>query len=114
MCCPDDALSIGYLGQVILSPTLCTLCGACEKACPIGAIEIFDDLVYVCDLCGGRPQCVEVCTEGAITYGAESGEHPPLAVYNKETNKMNPSQKRNFYIERQGYEVRKKWRKQYA
>jgi len=114
MCCPADALTIGSLGQVILSPTLCILCGDCEEACPIGAIEMFDDLVYVCDLCGGRPKCVEACTEGAITYEAESGEHPSLAFFEKETNKMNPSQKRYFYIKRQSSEVRKKWRKEYA
>ena len=114
MCCPDEALSIGSLGQVIISPTLCTLCGACEKDCPIGAIEIFDDLVYVCDLCGGRPKCAEACTEGAITYEAQGGKHPSLAFLKKEINKMNPSQKRHFYIKGLSSKVRRKWRKQYA
>ena len=90
MHCPEDALVIGSLGQIIVSRTLCTLCGACEKICPIGAIEIFDDIVHVCDLCGGRPKCVEACTEGAITYD-ENGDHPSLMSIKKETHKMNPN-----------------------
>lgn len=104
LCCPDEALTIGTLGEVIVSPTLCTLCGACEKACPIGAIEIFNDYVYVCDLCGGRPKCIEVCTEGAITYEVEEEEHPSLAVFKKETKKMNPSQKQYFYLKKLSFD----------
>ena len=113
-CCPEQAITIGSLGQMIVSPTLCTLCGACEKACPIGAIEIFNDLVYVCDLCGGRPKCVDVCTEGAISYGAKKRAHSSLAVFKKEANRMNPSQKRYSFLKKLGFEVRKKWRKGYA
>lgn len=114
MCCPADALTIGSFGQVIVSPTLCTLCGACAKACPIGAIEIFNEIVYVCDLCGGRPKCVEACTEEAIIYEPEESGHLSLAVFKQETKKMNPSQRRQFYLKELGIELRKKWRKQYA
>lgn len=114
MRCPEKALSIGAYGQVIVSHTLCNLCGACEKNCPIGAIELFNDVVYVCDLCGGEPKCVEACTEKAITWIGEEKEHTSLAVMKKETKKMNPSQKRYFYLKKQGSEVRKKWRKAHA
>lgn len=34
--------------------------------CPFEALEVFDDNAYHCDLCGGRPQCVKVCTTGAL------------------------------------------------
>ena len=114
LCCPEDALTMGPLGQVIVSPTLCTLCGACENACPIGAIGMFNAFVYVCDLCGGRPKCTGVCTEGAITYEPEQKEHPSLAKFSKLTKKMNPSQKQYFYLQQQGITLRKKWRKKHA
>jgi carbon-monoxide dehydrogenase iron sulfur subunit len=113
-CCPENAISMGSLGQVIVSPTLCTLCGACETVCPIGAIEIFNDIVYVCDLCGGRPKCVKACTEGAIQYVTETSTHASLVDFAKKTRKMNPDQKRYFYLKNLGLEVRKKWRKEYA
>ena len=66
--CPEGALSLGDHGEVVCSPTLCTLCGACEKACPIGAVRLFQGFVYICDLCGGDPQCVAHCPEAAIVY----------------------------------------------
>jgi carbon-monoxide dehydrogenase iron sulfur subunit len=37
------------------------------KRCPFHALPIFGEKVYHCDLCGGKPQCVKVCTPGAIT-----------------------------------------------
>jgi Fe-S-cluster-containing hydrogenase component 2 len=89
---------------------LCTQCDVCEKACPIGAIEIFEDFVYVCDLCGGRPKCVEACTEGAITFEEENEDSPSLAAEKKTTKNMNPSQKRQSYIQKLGSDLRKKWR----
>lgn len=102
MKCPEDALSLGKQGQVFVSPTLCTSCGVCEKACPIGALEIFNKIMYVCDLCGGKPQCVEACTEEAITFEPDNIEQISLEDIKKETTKMNPSQKRHFYIKKIG------------
>jgi carbon-monoxide dehydrogenase iron sulfur subunit len=114
MVCPVDALTLGPLGQVIVSPTVCTLCEACEKACPIGAIEMFDDIIYVCDLCGGKPKCVEACTEEAITFMRGGKGGPSLATFQKETKKMSPSQKRQYYVEKQGTKLRQKWSRKHA
>ena len=114
MNCPSNALTIGPFGQVIVSPTLCTLCCICEAACPIGAIEIFNDLLYVCDLCGGKPKCIEACTEGAITYDDKDGDNPSLSIIKDKTSDMNTSQKQYFYLKNLGLEVREKWRKQLA
>ena len=35
--------------------------------CPFHAIGIFEGQAFHCDLCGGTPQCVKVCTVKAIT-----------------------------------------------
>jgi len=98
--CPENAMGFGDQGQIIISPGNCTSCGVCEKACPIGAIEIFNKRVFVCDLCGGKPKCVEACTEGAIVYVPNAAEHPSLAAINRETKKMNPSEKRRHYLKK--------------
>jgi carbon-monoxide dehydrogenase iron sulfur subunit len=102
------------LGQVIVSPTLCSLCQACEKACPIGAIEIFNGFVYVCDLCGGKPKCVAACTEGAITSVDGGQEAVSLAEYTKQAKKLNPGERRALYLKKAGLEARKRWRKKFA
>jgi Fe-S-cluster-containing hydrogenase component 2 len=111
--CPEKALSLGSLGQIIVSPTVCNLCKVCEKACPIGAIEINDDIVYVCDLCGGNPKCVSACTEGAIRF-AEGEQGPSLEEIKKETKKMDPNQKRVHYLEKLGSSIREIWSRKHA
>ena len=108
MICPEDALSLGKQGQIIVSPTLCTSCGLCEKACPIGALEIFNTFVYVCDLCGGKPKCTDACTEGAIAFEPEGIDLLSLEGFKKETAKMNPSEKRHFYLQKIGLKTRKR------
>lgn len=112
--CPNHAISIGPLGQVIVSMTLCHLCGACETNCPVGAIELFEDIVYVCDLCDGKPRCVEACTEGALIWNPEKTEGPSRAGEKKATRKMNPSQKRQRHLKKKGEALRKQWRKVHA
>ncbi|NHJ49654.1 MAG: 4Fe-4S dicluster domain-containing protein [Asgard group archaeon] len=110
MKCTNNALTIGSLGQIIVSPTNCNLCGLCESSCPIGAIEIFNDIVYVCDLCGGAPKCIEVCTEGALTLTTKS-ESVSFAEIKKKIKGLNSSQKRHHYTKIKGEELRKSWRK---
>lgn len=111
--CPENAISEGRFGEVVVQPTICTRCGVCVRACPIGAIEIHDNHVYVCDLCGGKPKCIDACTEGAIQYIPSSSFGPAIGPRLEEvkasTADMNPSEKRRFYIEKLGNEVRKTW-----
>lgn len=110
MSCPENALKIGELGQVIASPTICTRCDVCLTRCPIGAIELFNDIIYVCDLCGGRPRCVDACTEEAIQFKPNPPEERSLSDIKTRTKGLNPSEKRREYIDSLGAKVREKWR----
>jgi Fe-S-cluster-containing hydrogenase component 2 len=107
--CPAGAIRRGSLGQVIVSPTACTLCKRCQGSCPVGAVEIFDDIVYVCDLCGGSPRCVEACNQGAITFSPDESETVSLEPYKQETTGMNVSERRAYFVTRLGEELRKGW-----
>jgi len=57
-------------GAVIINEEYCTLCRACEKACPYGAVWFSEaaNKMLKCDLCGGDPQCVELCPVSALKY----------------------------------------------
>ncbi len=109
MQCPEDAMTIGNFGEVIVAPTICTSCGTCVRKCPIGAIEEHEDLIYVCDLCGGRPKCVEACTEGAILFEPPASTQISLSHIMSGVEKMNTSERRRCYIDDLGKEVRKTW-----
>ena len=107
--CPEQALTLGSLGEVSCSPTICNLCGVCEKACPIGAIELFAGFVYVCDLCGGDPKCLPACTEGALHFVPHSKDSVSLADFKQAAQKQNPVQKREAYLRQRGRKLRETW-----
>jgi Fe-S-cluster-containing hydrogenase component 2 len=44
--------------------------GQRSSKCPFHALNPFGNKSYHCDLCGGNPQCVKVCTTGAISLSA--------------------------------------------
>ena len=50
---------------------LCTQCGACEAACPVGAVALDPYPVFdaTCMLCN---ECVRACPEDAIPFDAET------------------------------------------
>ena len=37
------------------------------ETCPFDGLTVFEETAYHCVLCRGEPQCVSVCTNGAIT-----------------------------------------------
>ena len=99
--CPESALDVGPLGQIVVSPTLCTACGTCQTLCPIGAIELYNDIPYVCDLCGGDPRCVAQCNMGAIEFVQGDVETVSLQAFKQESKGMRPEEKRvRFALER--------------
>ncbi len=48
------------------------------EACPFDGLTVFEDSAYHCDLCGGKPECVSVCTTGAIWVKAGKGENAEI------------------------------------
>jgi Fe-S-cluster-containing hydrogenase component 2 len=107
--CPEKAIEIGPLGQVIVSPTLCTACGTCEILCPIGAIELYEEIPHVCDLCGGDPRCVRACTLDAIRFEKDISETVGLKGFKKGSRGLGPEEKRLRYAMRLSRELREKW-----
>lgn len=69
--CPSSAISRNEkTGAMLVDSEKCTLCNACVKACPFGAVHVDNDqkAVIVCDLCDGEPECVEWCPHEALKY----------------------------------------------
>jgi Fe-S-cluster-containing hydrogenase component 2 len=108
--CSEKALRIGPGGQVIASPSLCTACKKCAKACPIGAVEVHRGVAHVCDLCGGAPRCVEACTEGALFYNEGGAETVSLEAVARGAKRLNPSEKRRRFVAEKGEILRRSWR----
>ncbi len=109
LACPDDSLTLGALGQVVVSPTLCSECGACTRLCAIGAIEPVGGIPYICDLCGGQPRCVEACTQGAIAFQAGTGGTTSLASVKSNGAGGSASSKRARFARALGMAARASW-----
>lgn len=107
--CPENAIQIGPQGQIIVSPTLCTACGICERLCPVGAIEIYREIPHVCDLCGGAPRCVDQCPMEAITYALEKSGTLSLKEFRKDHRGLTPEAKRLKYTIRITEDLRAAW-----
>jgi len=65
--CPEGALSVnGLTGAINVDYSLCIACGQCIDACPGHVPHLHPDgnRVVICDLCGGKPECVKTCKQG--------------------------------------------------
>jgi Fe-S-cluster-containing dehydrogenase component len=65
--CPVKALSVNsQTGATNVDVSKCTACGLCIKACPgkVPCLHPEGKYIIICDLCSGKPKCVEACQEG--------------------------------------------------
>ncbi len=66
--CPEEALSFSD-GIIVFDKEKCTECEECVDACPQNAVAFDSETghIHICDLCGGKPLCIEWCPEDAIS-----------------------------------------------
>lgn len=107
--CPEKALSVGAQGQVVVSTSLCTGCGACESLCPIGAIECSEEIPHVCDLCGGEPRCVKACTLEAVRFEPAGTDPVSLERFREAAKGLDPEHKRLQFVLDQTRPLREQW-----
>ena len=76
--CPEGALGKDpALGVITVDEIKCNGCRLCEEACPFGAVTFHPEAnkPIICNLCGGKPACVEWCDTGALALlSPESSE----------------------------------------
>lgn len=106
--CPNEALSAGRNGQILLDIQLCSGCRECVEACPIGAAGFHDDQPLFCDLCSGEISCVHVCPTAALSYREE---YKDISLGFFMPSEGNGAQRRTRYVDVQGEAVRERWRK---
>ena len=89
--CRDDALTRDpETGVVLVDEDLCTGCQACVTACPMGGISYDKEkgIIVKCDLCGGDPECVKVCSREALAFKDANFDSPERRAFMRETSKL--------------------------
>lgn len=69
-CCPTGAIQkASHDGIVRINQDKCLGCGLCSLVCPYGGIEYNPEArqTFKCDLCDGKPRCVDACPNKVIT-----------------------------------------------
>lgn len=83
--CPVDAIYFNEdLSILVVNEEKCIGCGACVEVCPYNGIFLSSDKKALkCDLCGGDPECVKICSYKAIEFVDISKENLAKSLKNK-------------------------------
>jgi tetrathionate reductase subunit B len=88
--CDSNAIERGADGIVRVIADKCDHLGACEKACPYGAIGCDEnDVADKCDFCSHRldagmePACVETCPAEVFHFGDANDPQSPYSLFMK-------------------------------
>lgn len=73
--CPVGAIVRDeHTGAWMVDLEECTGCKVCVEACPFDALTLDEQgIPFMCDLCGGEPECVAMCPSGAIQVTVDGG-----------------------------------------
>lgn len=69
--CPVRAISRNEkTGALVVNEEKCLGCRRCVYSCPFGgcSVDVLKGVSVKCDLCGGDPNCVKMCSKDAIRY----------------------------------------------
>jgi Fe-S-cluster-containing dehydrogenase component len=81
--CPENAIVVSPARKArSIDPDKCTGCKICLRACPWEMISYDPDSrkATKCNLCRGKPKCVEACPAGSLRYVSwrdVTGKSPP-------------------------------------
>ncbi len=67
--CPTGAIAIKD-GVYDIDGEKCISCQQCVISCPFGAVFLHEemDTPFKCNLCDGKPRCVEACPKNALLF----------------------------------------------
>ena len=75
--CPVGAIYLNdKTGAFVIDEKNCTGCGLCAEECPFDMIGYYSEknINFKCDLCGGDPQCVNICSYSAVKLAKRRGD----------------------------------------
>jgi Fe-S-cluster-containing hydrogenase component 2 len=82
--CPFSALNRIENGVIRVDKQECNGCGACVDSCLFNAVHLDEtSKPLICDLCGGKPICVDRCPTTALIFAEGGKDEYPERVFKK-------------------------------